>query len=158
MAPPNTDVRQLPVEVDLLALSFLGHFAWEMLQAPLFSSMSDVSHFAGIYICLKATLGDLAIALFAFWSAASVGRSRRWFMRPGRRASAVFFAVGLLLTVGLEYIHTQITGRWAYDGIMPVLPVIGTGLTPILQWIFVPMLVLWYLRRLDRNISHSGHP
>lgn len=156
MAPPNTDVRQFPVEVDLLALSFLGHFAWEMLQAPLFSSMSDLSHFAGIYICLKATLGDLAIALVAFWSAAGVGRSRRWFTRSGRRAWGVFFAVGLLLTVGLEYVHTQITGRWAYDGIMPVLPVIGTGLTPILQWIFVPMLVLWYLRRLDRNISHSG--
>ncbi|MCF7697991.1 hypothetical protein [Loktanella sp. M215] len=158
MAPPTTDVRQLPVEVDLLALSFLGHFAWEMLQAPLFSSMSDVSHFAGIFICLKATLGDLAIALSAFWSAAGVGRSRRWFMRPGQRAWVVFFAVGLLLTVGLEYVHTQITGRWAYDGAMPVLPVIGTGLTPILQWIFVPMLVLWYLRRLDRKISHSVCP
>jgi hypothetical protein len=68
---------------------------------------------------------------------------------------AVFFAVGLLLTIFLEYVHTQITGRWVYDGIMPVLPIIGTGLTPILQWIFVPMLVLWYMFRLDRNNSHS---
>lgn len=129
-----------------------------MLQAPLFSSMNDVSHFAGIYICLKATLGDLAIALSAFWIAARVGRSRRWFIRPGRPALVVFFAVGLLLTIGLEYVHTQITGRWAYDGVMPVLPVIGTGLTPILQWIFVPMLVLWYMRRLDYNIGQSDRP
>ncbi|MFZ3583804.1 hypothetical protein ACOI1H_16745 [Loktanella sp. DJP18] len=158
MTLPSTYVRQLPPEVDLLALSFLGHFAWEMLQAPLFSSMSEVSHFAGIYICLKATLGDLAIALSAFWIAARVGRSRSWFIRPGRRALVVFFAVGLLLTIGLEYVHTQITGRWAYDGVMPVLPVIGTGLTPILQWIFVPMLVLWYMRRLDYNIGQSDRP
>ena len=28
--------RIVPVEVDLLILSFLGHFAWELLQAPLF--------------------------------------------------------------------------------------------------------------------------
>ncbi len=156
MALPSTYVRQLPPEVDLLALSFLGHFAWEILQAPMFSSMSQVDHFAGIFICLKATFGDLAIALSAFWSAALVGRSRRWFIRPGRRALVVFFAVGLLLTIGLEYVHTQITGRWAYDGVMPILPVIGTGLTPFLQWIFVPMLVLWYMLRINRNISDFG--
>ena len=156
MSPPITFSRRLPPEVDLLALSFLGHFAWEILQAPLFSSMSQVDHFAGIYICLKATLGDLAIALTAFWSAAVLGRSRKWFTLPGKRAPAVFFAVGLLLTIGLEYVHTEITGRWAYDGVMPLLPIIGTGLTPILQWIFVPLLVLSYLRRLPPKISDSG--
>jgi len=32
---------------------------------------------------------------------------------------------------------------------MPRLPVIRTGLSPLLQWIIVPMLVLWYLRRLS---------
>ncbi len=157
MSPPITFSRRLPPEVDLLALSFLGHFAWEILQAPLFSSMAQVDHFAGIYICLKATLGDLAIALAAFWTAAVLARNRRWFTLTGRRAPVAFFAVGLLLTIGLEYVHTEITGRWSYDGVMPLLPVIGTGLSPILQWIFVPLLVLWYLRRLAPNVSDSGH-
>ena len=59
--------RRLPPEVDLLVLSFLGHFAWEILQAPLFSSLSKTEHFVGIAICLKATLGDLVIAIAAFW-------------------------------------------------------------------------------------------
>ena len=156
MPQPMTNTRALPPEVDLLALSFLGHFAWEILQAPLFSSMIQVDHFSGIFICLKATLGDLAIALAAFWSAALLARSRRWFTLQGGSASAIFFAVGLLLTIGLEYLHTEITGRWAYDGAMPLLPVIGTGLTPILQWIFVPLLGLWYLRRLNPNIGDTG--
>ncbi|MGY9046863.1 MAG: hypothetical protein ACKVKF_07290 [Rhodobacterales bacterium] len=156
MSLPTIYPRHLPSEVDLLALSFVGHFAWEILQAPLFSSMSQVDHLAGIYICLKATLGDLAIALAAFWTAAILGRSRSWFTLPSRRATVVFFAVGLLLTIVLEYLHTEITGRWAYDGAMPLLPVIGTGLAPILQWIFVPLLVLWYLRRLHPNIGGSG--
>lgn len=155
MSLPVTYTRHLPPEVDLLALSFLGHFAWEILQAPLFSSMNQVDHFAGIYICLKATLGDLAIALAAFWTAAVLGRSRRWFALPGRRATTVFFTVGLLLTIGLEHLHTEITGRWAYDEAMPLLPVIGTGLAPILQWIFVPLLVLWYLRRLAPSIGDA---
>lgn len=129
-------------------LSFLGHFAWEILQAPLFASMSQTDHFVGIAICLKATLGDLVIALAAFWCAAFVGKGRNWVANTGSLAPAVFFTFGLLATIGLEYLNTEVTGRWAYDRVMPLLPILGTGLSPILQWIFVPMLVLWYMRRL----------
>ncbi len=151
-APP----RRLPPEVDLLVLSFLGHFAWEILQAPLFASLGQTEHFAGILICLKATLGDLAIALAAFWSAALVGRDRNWIADTGAAALAVFFAVGLLMTVGLEYLHTEVTNRWAYDRVMPTLPIIGTGLSPILQWVFVPLFVLWYMRRLTPSVPILG--
>lgn len=148
MSSTVAHVRRLPPELDLLVLSFLGHFAWEILQAPLFSSLSQTDHYTGIAICLRATLGDLAIALAAFWCASIVGQGRQWFRLSGKRAPAVFFAVGLLVTIGLEYFNTEVTGRWTYDGVMPLLPVIGTGLSPILQWVLVPILVLWYMRRL----------
>ena len=51
--------RQSP-EADLVMLSFPLHFTWEILQAPLFASMSGASHLVGIRICLQATLGDVA--------------------------------------------------------------------------------------------------
>ena len=149
--------RRLPPEVDLLILSFLGHFTWELLQAPLFASLSQTEHFAGIVICLKATLGDLAIALAAFWCAAVVGKSRNWIADTGMAALAVFFAVGILATIGLEYLHTEVTDHWAYDGVMPTLPILGTGLSPILQWFFVPVFVLWYMHRLTRKTSEQAH-
>jgi len=64
------------------------------------------------------------------------------------------FTVGLLATIGLEYFNTEVTGRWAYDGVMLLLPALGTGLSPILQWVFVPLLVLWYMRRLaSKNVD-----
>jgi len=63
-------LRRSPPEVDLIVKSFLGHFAWEILQAPLFASLSGSDHFVGIANCLKATIGDLATALAAFWRAA----------------------------------------------------------------------------------------
>ncbi len=148
MRSPANLLRRLAPEADLLVLSFLGHFAWEILQAPLFASMNDTDHFAGIAICLRATFGDLVIALTAFWLAAVVGGGRYWFMDAGIRAGSTFFATGLLATVGLEYLNTEVTGRWAYDGIMPLLPIFGTGLSPILQWVLVPLFVLFYLRRL----------
>lgn len=153
MPVPATLLRHLPPEADLLVLSFLGHFTWEILQAPLFANLSKTDHFSGIAICLKATFGDLAIALAAFWCAAIVAKGRNWVTNTGIPAPAMFFAVGLLATIGLEYLNTEVTDRWAYDGVMPTLPILGTGLSPILQWIFVPMFVLWYMRRLTPEIS-----
>ena len=144
---------RMPPEADLLVLSFLGHFAWEILQAPLFANLGRTEHFVGIAIYLKATIGDLAIALKAFWCAAFAGKGRYWVASTGTPAPAVFLAVGLLATIGLEYFNTEVTDRWAYDGAMPLLPVFGTGLSPMLQWVFVPMFVLWYMRRLTPKIA-----
>ena len=155
MPIPSLLIRRLPPEIDLLVLSFLGHFAWEILQAPLFANLDETEHFIGIAICLKATFGDLGIALAAFWSAALIGGDRKWFMSRHTPALTAFFATGLLATIGLEYLHTEVTGRWVYDGFMPLLPVLGTGLSPILQWILVPMLVLWYLRRLTSRMQEA---
>ena len=35
-----------------------------------------------------------------------------------------------------------------YDALLPVL---GTGLAPVVQWLLVPWLSLWYLRRLHQT-------
>jgi len=61
MPVPVRSPRRPPREVDLLVLSFLRHFAWEILQAALFTSHSGTDHFVGIAICPKATFGDLAV-------------------------------------------------------------------------------------------------
>lgn len=140
--------RPIPVEVDLLILSFLGHFSWELLQAPLFSSLNDTPHFAGILMCLRATFGDLGIALVSFWGAAALCGGRHWSGKPTARSLAVFLAIGLVSTIGLEFANTAILNRWSYANEMPRLPVLGTGLAPILQWLIVPTLVAWYLARL----------
>lgn len=136
-------------EVDLVILTFLLHFAWEILQAPLYSSLADVSHLAGIRICLQATLGDVVIGLVAFWTAALIS-GRQWVAAHDRRGAVVFLAAGLVITVLLEYLNTEILQRWSYGANMPTLPLVGTGLSPILQWIVVPLVALWYLQRLAK--------
>ncbi|MDZ4095290.1 MAG: hypothetical protein U1D35_10330 [Paracoccaceae bacterium] len=144
----RTARRSVPIEADLLILSFLGHFTWELLQAPLFSSLDGTSHFAGIVICLRATLGDMGIALAAFWAAAMIAGGRKWVARPTPRSVAAYLGTGLIVTIGFEYVSTEVLNRWSYAPQMPRLPVLGTGLAPLLQWLIIPTLVLWYLKRL----------
>lgn len=42
---------------------------------------------------------------------------------------------------------TEIQQRWQYAGRTPTLPLLGTGLTPLLQWNLLPPLILWLARR-----------
>jgi hypothetical protein len=50
--------------------------------------------------------------------------------------------LGVGYTLYSEWINVSVKGSWAYAPFMPTLPVIGTGLSPLLQWIIVPTLVL----------------
>ncbi len=146
--------RPIAPEADLLILSFPMHFTWELLQAPLFSSMEKVTHIDGIRICLQATLGDMVIALVAYWVAALLAGTRHWVGRPDYRAFVLFIGTGLGITVGIEFLSTEVLERWTYGTAMPRLPFIGTGLTPILQWALIPALVLWYMHRLSSPHKH----
>ncbi|MDZ4134609.1 MAG: hypothetical protein U1D06_03305 [Paracoccaceae bacterium] len=148
----RTDYRIAP-ETDLLILSFPMHFTWEFLQAPLFSSMQAATHMDGIRICLQAALGDMGIVLAAYWAVSILTGTRQWVSRPSRRAIVVWLVVGLAITIGIEFFSTEIIGRWNYGASMPRLPLIGTGIAPLLQWIVVPMLVLWYMRRLSQRAA-----
>jgi hypothetical protein len=141
--------RKIAPEFDLLILAFPLHFTWEFLQAPLFSNMQNATHMDGIRICTQATLGDMVITLLAFWGASLLTGTRDWVARPSVRGIACWLGIGLAITVGIEFYSTVVLDRWTYGAAMPRLPLIGTGIAPLLQWIFVPMLVLWYLRRLS---------
>ena len=85
-----------------------------MLQVPFYAALPDNDHWDGIVACGRATIGDSTIALLAFWSAACVGRTRTWFLSPNRVSRATYLAVGLLCTVVLELLATQLLNRWSY--------------------------------------------
>ncbi|MEM5474476.1 hypothetical protein WNZ14_22355 [Hoeflea sp. AS60] len=70
----------------------------------------------------------------------------------GEKADAVlktlvFLGIGIALTVSFEYYYTNISQRWTYSDLMPLVPPFGTGLSPLLQWIFIPLAVVWFMRR-----------
>ncbi len=140
------DLLEVP-EVPVAFFSFLLHFGWEFVQVPAFAGMAEMGHWEAIRLCLSATIGDVGFALTAFWAASLAARSRDWVLRPARLPLGLFLAVGILLTIGFEYYYTNVSLRWAYSDLMPLVPPFGTGLTPILQWLIIPPLVVWLSRR-----------
>lgn len=134
-------------ELSVGFFSFLLHFVWEFVQVPTYAGMAEMPHWEGVKLCMSATFGDVGFALTAFWVASVAARSRDWILRPTRVPSVIFVAVGIVLTVGFEHYYTTISLRWTYSDLMPLVPPLGTGLSPLLQWLVIPLLVIWLTRR-----------
>ncbi len=164
MAPARrckAEPRQLSAgvpELDVALFALLLNFPWEVLQAPLFSGMADAPFAEVIRGCTQASLGDVVIMLIAHGTVAIAARSRHWVLAPCGRQLALFIAVGVSITAVIEWL--AMTGRWmqgwSYSPAMPVLPGVGIGLAPLLQWVLVPLLVVWFVRR--QLAGRGGEP
>jgi hypothetical protein len=55
--------------------------------------------------------------------------------------------LGLGYTVYSEWLNVNVRETWAYTAWMPRIPPLGTGLSPLLQWIVVPGLAFFIVWR-----------
>lgn len=134
-------------ETHIAIFAFLLNFVWEIWQVPFFENIPNRPHWEAVKFCTQATLGDVVITLIGFWIVAIAVGSRNWILRPGWKEIIGFLSIGLVITMGMEAIATSLLERWSYAESMPVLPILGTGLLPLAQWIFLPLLVIWFVRR-----------
>lgn len=134
-------------ETNLAFFGFLLHFAWEMLQLPLFVVAAELTAREAILHCTRATGGDLIITFAAFLGASVSVRTRHWIVRRDPTAIAVFILSGLSITIAFEYLAIGPLSRWTYAESMPIVPILQIGATPILQWLLLPVILLWITRR-----------
>ncbi|KAA8981980.1 hypothetical protein CK501_15000 [Halovibrio salipaludis] len=137
-------------EFNVVLFGFLLNYPWEFLQVPFYRDMPQAAHWDAILFCSRATAGDALIALVSFWGVALVSRNRRWIVQATPWQVIKFSAFAVMITIGLEWHATVVAERWAYAEQMPVIPVIGTGLLPLLQWIVLPPLIVWLVHRQIR--------
>ena len=130
--------------------AFALNFAWEMVQAPLFIGMREMPPWDATKRCLQAAVGDAAMILVAFGSIAFATREFGWMRRARPFEVAGFIVLAAAQAMLLEVLSLQ-AGRWRYGPEMPVEPVFGLGLAPILQWLVVPSAIASAVNRGARE-------
>lgn len=134
-------------ELPLAGFGFLTHFVWEMIQVPWFAGMAEASHGSVVWLCIRATGGDVLILLSSYWLASIIVGSRRWLIEGDLKPAVILVATGLVVTIVLEWLATGPLERWVYADSMPIIPLLDVGLAPLLQWVLLPPLILWLSRR-----------
>ncbi|TAL85987.1 MAG: hypothetical protein EPN62_13100 [Candidimonas sp.] len=139
------------VQINLLFFGFVINFVWEMLQMPFFSYPADTSLTRINLACIQASAGDAAMIVIAFWVVVFLQKDRKWYLHPSVRSLAFFLLPGVIMTIVFEAMATGAIHRWAYANSMPTLPVLGTGLVPIAQWLLLPLVIIFIVRRQVRQ-------
>ena len=130
-----------------LLASALGHLAWEVVQLPLYTIWSTGTLREVAFAVFHCTGGDLLIATACLALALVLAGRPEWPRRAFGRVAVLTLGSGLAYTVFSEWLNVSVRQAWAYSDLMPVIPVVGAGLAPALQWIVMPAAAMAMTRR-----------
>ena len=126
-----------------LGVSIAAHLVWEIAQLPLFTLWTAGTVRQQAFAVLHCTVGDAMIAALSLLMALVVFARSTWPSSDVARVYAASLALGMGFTIYSEWLNTSVRGSWAYSDLMPIVPVTGTGLAPLVQWFVIPTMAMW---------------
>ena len=136
------------------ALAFVLNLAWEIAHVRLYTIWAEADYPAVAWAVLHCTLGDVAIALAMFSIAGLLLHRMDWpASQPWGGCLIVAFGA-TAFTIWSEWFNVFRIGNWSYASNMPT--VFGIGISPLLQWLVLPPVIvvayraLWPLVSVDR--------
>ena len=99
-----------------------------------------------VFAAIHCTGGDALIALSSLTLSLLIAGDDGWPRHQRHRIAILTILFGVAYTIFSEWLNTVIRRSWAYSDLMPVVSLNGfdVGLSPLLQWIAVPLIGLWW--------------
>ena len=138
------------------AVIALLNLVWEFAHMPLYTLWNTGTAGEIVFAAVHCTGGDILIAMSALMLSLLIAGAG-W---PQKRTSVqrvivLTMVLGVGYTVFSEWLNIVVREAWAYSELMPIVPVIDAGLSPLLQWIVIPGLAFaWALRPFRRSLGH----
>ncbi len=105
---------------------------------------------------VHCTGGDVLITTAKLLIAALIARLCGW--HPFNfRMIVTAIVLGVVYTILSEWLNVEVWRSWSDRSTMPVLPWLGTGLAPVLQWFVVPALAFAITSRSCIGGSDAAH-
>ncbi len=124
--------------ITIILLAFLFNVAWEILQMPLY--IARVYGWYHILFCVLASIADIIMVLLIYFGFALIYKNALWVNKLNTKRIILLMLIGGVGAVLAEIRHLSI-GTWSYADAMPLIPVVHVGLSPILQFMILPILI-----------------
>ena len=137
-------------------LAFALNLAWEIAHVRLYTIWAEADRASVARSLLHCSLGDVVIALAMFALAGIVLWRADW---PASRpwTGGVIVVIGAMaFTAWSEWYTVYRAGSWGYRASMPMI--FGIGLSPLLQWLIVPPVMVVAYRTLGPMLFGRQSP
>lgn len=124
----------------------IANLLWEVAQLPLYTIWQTGSTREIAFAAVHCTGGDVLIAGATLLAGLLLFGNSRWPEERYLIVAAFTLVAGLGYTAFSEWLNTSVRGSWTYTDLMPTLPALGIGLSPIAQWIVIPVAAFWLAR------------
>ena len=131
----------------------VGNLVWEVAQLPLYAIWKTGTVRDLAVAVIHCTAGDVAISASALLIALILAGDKTWPHSRFRMVSAGAVAIGISYTIYSERRNVFVLRNWDYGDLMPVLPWLDVGLSPLLQWVLVPAAAFAWARSPTRNFK-----
>lgn len=132
------------------------NFLWEMAHSLLYRGSTEWTWGKHLLCCGLASIADGVGIAAIFGIGAFAFRDPRWTERPSSARLGTAILLGLTGALITEQLALRL-GWWTYEPRMPRIPGTDLAVSPVLQFIVVPLVVLfWALpRRWMLEAKHS---
>jgi len=136
-----------------LSTVFLFHFVWEMAHAGLYAP-----HFFGqtdfVLVHLRAALGDVALTGLLYIVGVAVFRDMRWFLAKGFQPHVFVVCSSLFISIVIEQ-FALLSKRWVYSPLMPQIPFVHVGISPVAQLTVISFCALLLFRLIFKQTNKN---
>lgn len=140
-----------------IAFLALASLIWEFAHLPLYTIWLTGTPRQLAFAALHCSGGDVLIGLSTLMGALVLLGPIRW---PSEGRSAVLVTTVLLgfgYTIFSEWLNVEVRQAWSYQPQMPVIPIFNTGLSPLLQWLVIPVAASgWAWRSYPNDLKTRG--
>ncbi len=126
----------------IFVIAFILNFVWEILHYPLYNCKIPLG------VCARVTaFRDALIILGMYFAGVFLFKDLSWISRitKGRAGIAISASFVIAYIIELQGIYF---GKWEYGALMPIIPVLDVGLSPVLQMMILPLLTFFMAGRI----------
>jgi hypothetical protein len=139
--------------VAFLIAATVTHFLWELAACGLFyvEKLFPLTWGGMLWV----TGGDVLLTGAIYIAVGAMTRDIAWGTRPlsAPRVAAAMI-IGVVVATAVE-MHALATNRWSYSELMPVVPIVGVGVLPLLQLAMLTPVSVWIAQAAARHAQRS---